>query len=276
LYRLILFLKKVSVPLLFVLLEALSLHFYAGSTVYTRSRLIAVGNRYAGWMHSATGGVAHYFHLGSENRALTEQVARLRGELEAWQNDSSAVRLPMDELAAYQYMSARVVGNTTDRQDNYITLNRGMRDDVEAGMAMISPEGGIAGYVLSCSEKFAACISVLSRAFRTSGRISGTDFVGSVWWDGTDRETVTLSDIPRRAALNVGDTVVTSHLSVYFPPDVPVGMIEDWTVDELTYSYNVRVRLAARISTLRDVVLVRYTDAAERAQLENSVGYGPS
>ncbi|MDR2885456.1 MAG: rod shape-determining protein MreC [Rikenellaceae bacterium] len=271
--RLINFLKKTYVLLLFVLLEVLSLHFYASSTSYTRSQLLAASNRYVGWIHSSADRVGHYFYLGRENRALSEELARLRNELASYETDPTKVHIATGEIASYQYLSARVVGNSTTKQDNFLTLNRGMRDDVEASMAVISPEGGIVGYVLSCSDKFAACISVLNREFRTSGRVKGTDYVGSVWWDGVDRERVMLSDIPRYADLHKGDTVVTSSLSVYFPPDVPVGTVEDWTLDEQTYNYHVRVNLATRMAALREVVLVRYMDAAERSALENSMGY---
>ncbi len=270
--RLVLFLKKIYVLLLFVLLEVLSLHFYANSTSYTRASLLTASNRYVGWIYAGASNMGHFFTLGRENKMLTAEVARLRNELASYESDTSRMRLTMGETP-YFYTTARVVGNSITRQDNFLTLNRGIRDDVEANMAVISPDGCIVGYVLSCNDKFSACISVLNRSFRTSGRIKGTDYVGSVWWDGRSPETVMLSEIPKYAELHKGDTVRTSHISVFFPPDVMIGTVEEWDLNPQTYSWDVKLKLATRLSSLRDVVLVRYMDAVERAELESATGF---
>ncbi len=271
--KLVQFLRKIYVLLLFVLLESICLHYYAGSTSYTRSRLVAASNSVLGGMREGISHVGSYFTMTRQNRELTDQVALLRNRLAMYESDP-AIHLPAPgEIAAYQHQTARVIGNSVSGQNNFFTLNRGMRDDVEANMAVITPDGCIAGYVLSCSEKFAACMSVLNREFRTSGKFKRAEYTGLVSWDGVSQQYVVLSEIPKYAEIVRGDTIVTSDYSFYFPPGLMIGTVEDWTLDDQTYSYNIRVKLAPRLGSMRDVVLVRYMDATERAELEHSDGY---
>lgn len=268
------FLKRIYVLLLFIVLEVLCLRYYAGSTSYTKSRLLTFSNSVIGSLQRGISDVGHYFSLGAENRALMQQVAELNNRLAAYQQDTTAVDVTaLGEFAQYHYMPARVIGNSVTRQENFFTLNKGLRDDVEANMAVISPQGSIVGYVVSCSDKFSACISVLNTQFHTSGKFKNADHVGGVHWDGRSAGEVMLTDIPRYAEIHKDDTIVTSHLSSIFPPGVMIGTVESWTLNDRTYCYDVKLNLATRVGSLREVVLVRYMDAAERATLENSAGY---
>lgn len=270
--KLVLFLKKIYVLLLFIVLEFLALHYYANSTSYTKAKLLTASNSIVGGVYGLFSDINHYFTLKRDNRMLVDEVTELRNRLAAYEQcDSTLVRkTPEGELNAYQYMSARVVNNSITRQENYITLNKGLRDGVEADMAVLSPEGNIVGYVLSCSDRFAVCMSVLNRNFRTSGKIKGENYFGSVYWDGLDHQYVILTEIPKYAELVKGDTIVTTDYSSIFPSEMMIGTVEEWTLNNATF-YDVKVKLAARIPSLTDVLLVKYIDAAERTALEQEV-----
>ncbi|MBE5033902.1 rod shape-determining protein MreC [Gallalistipes aquisgranensis] len=275
--KLVLFLKKIYVLLLFIVLEFLALHYYANSTSYTKAKLLTASNGVVGGVYGFFSDVNHYFTLKRDNRLLLDEVTELRNRLAAYEGPDSALvrKTPEGELNAYLYASARVVNNSITRQENYLTLNKGLRDGVEADMAVLSPEGCMVGYVLSCSDRFAVCMSVLNRNFRTSGKIKGENYFGSIYWDGLDHQYVILTEIPKYAELSRGDTIVTTDYSSIFPPDMMIGTVEEWTLNNATF-YDVKVRLAARIPALTDVLLVKYMDGAERTALEQearSAGY---
>ena len=266
--RFLRFIKKIYVVLLFILLQAFAIHFYANSTSYTKAKMLSASNTVVGGFYGFFSGVGSYFALRGHNDILIDEVSRLRNELAFFQeNPALATPLPEGELPPHEYMTARVVNNSISRQENYITLNRGLRDGVEADMAILTPNGKVAGYVLARSDKYAVGISVLNTEFRTSGRIKGADFFGSVYWDGLDHRHVVLSEIPKYASLNRGDTVVTTDYSAIFPADMMIGTVESWELRNSTY-YEVRLKLAAQMSTLKEVLLTRFTDAAERTALE--------
>ncbi len=176
----------------------------------------------------------------------------------------------MGEAADYVVMQATVISNTLTRPQNTFTIDKGRRDGVEPEMAVLTPEGHIVGYIMDCGERNSVGISVLNTEFRTSGRIKGKDYLGSVLWDGRDPQYVTLSEIQRYAQITVGDTVVTDYSS-RFPKDVTIGTVEEYRMTDAGY-FDVKVRLATRFSALRKVLLIRYYDQAERLWLEGYSG----
>lgn len=278
--KLILFIKKIHFFLLFIILESLAVHYYANSTSYTKVKLVTASNYVVGGLYAQLSGVNSYFNLRSENRRLLEELSLAYNTLDSLRPDTSRLgSLPLTALDSlvlftqstrrYEYYSARVVNNSFTRQENYITLNKGVRDGMQPNMAVISG-GGIAGYVLSCSDRYSVCMSVLNRNFNTSGRIKGEEYFGSVYWDGISYEYVTLTEIPKYAPIEKGDTILTTDYSSIFPPDVMIGTVESFELRNATY-YEVKVRLHADMASLSNVLAVKYLDAAERSALEESI-----
>ncbi|MBQ4278953.1 MAG: rod shape-determining protein MreC [Rikenellaceae bacterium] len=270
------FLKRIYVFLLFIALEALAIHFYANSTSYARAQLVSASNRAVGHLQAGLAGVTGYLRLREENRALMEEIARLHNSPAAAAPTTGADTVVAADsatrasLSPYRYSTARVVRNSITRQDNFITIDKGFGDGIEEGMAIIAPSGMPVGYVLGCSDKFAVCMSVLNREFRASGKIKGSEFFGSLYWDGRSYEYLMLSEIPKYAEIAVGDTIVTTDYSSRFPQGLPIGTVESFELREATY-YDVRVRLASPVGALRNVFVIRYEDAAERRGLEEEL-----
>ena len=274
-----LFIKKIHFVLIFIILEAFAIHYYANSTSYTKAKLITASNYVVGGIYSQISGLNSYLHLKKENAALTARVALLENELDGLRRDGSDPAEPPDSLLftedsvagrrQFAYFPARVINNSIIRQENYITLNRGVEDGLQPDMAVVA-DGGIAGYVMNCSDHFAVCMSVLNRGFKTSGKIKGTDYFGSVSWDGASYEYVMLTEIAKYAQIHVGDTIVTTSHSSRFPPGLMIGTVADFELNNATY-YDVRVKLHTDIAALNNVVVIKYLDAEERETLENDV-----
>ena len=267
-----LFIKKIHFVLAFVVLEAFALHYYANSTSYTKAKLITASNYVVGGIYSQLSGIGSYFRLKRENAALNAELAELRNRLDGLLPSTArdSVLSPADSAVLtdtagrrkYEYYPAKVVNNSITRQENYITIDRGADDGMRPDMALVA-EGGIAGYIVGCSDRFSVCLSVLNRNFRTSGKIKGGDYFGSVYWDGTSYRHLTLSEIPKYAQIHAGDTIVTTAHSSIFPPDLTIGTVESFELNNATY-YDVKVRLHTDIAALNNVLAVRYLDADER------------
>lgn len=265
------FIKKIYVLLLFVVLEVIAFNYYANSTSYTKAKLLSASDYAVGGIYKKMSGVGEYFSLRRQNQILLDEVVSLRNTLATYtQHDSTVQFRVSEEIAPYFFSGAQVINNSITRQENYITLDKGLRDNIEANMAVITPDGAIAGYVLACSEKYAVCMSILNKSFRTSGKFKGEEYFGSVYWDGLDHQTVLLSEIPKYAEISVGDTIVTTDYSAIFPPELMIGTVISWELNNSTY-FDVKVRLAAPIAKLRQVIVVKYQDAEERMALENEV-----
>lgn len=272
--KLLEFIRSVYVVVLFVVLEAVAVSYYAHSTYYTQARLLSRSNQLAGGVHGLFAGIRRYFTLGRENRTLIARVASLEERLAQFEEAETAARLDgyMADIgeSKYRITTATVVGNTVNRAQNLITVNRGRRDGVTEEMAVLSPDGAMVGYVVDCTERYAVAMSVLNTSFRASGKLAGVDYFGSIYWDGVDPGTVVLGELSKYAAPQPGQEVVTTGFSQYFPEDVLIGWIESAELNPTRTSYTVRVRLAAEMTRLTDVVLVENRDRYEIGDLQQS------
>ena len=272
--KLLEFIRSIYVMVLFVVLEAIAVGYYAHSTYYTQARLLARSNQLVGGVHGLFAGVRHYFSLGRENRELLAHVARMKERLALYEEAETAARLDgyMQDIGVskYRIMTASVTSNTVNRAQNLIVLNRGRRDGVAEEMAGLSSDGAMAGYVVDCTERYAVAMSVLNTSFRASGKLADAEYYGSIYWDGLDQNVVILGELSKYADPKPGQEVVTTGFSQYFPADVLIGWVESASLNETRTAYTVRVRLAAEMSRLNEVVLVGNRDFYEIRNLQQS------
>ena len=258
--------------LLFVLIEGAAIHFYAHSTSFTQARLLTGSNRIAGGVHGFFSGIRRYFTLGRENRILLDRIATLEEQLAGYRaaGDSLLFARYMEgaDKGPYRLVTARAISNSVNRSRNFITLDKGRRDRVVPHMAVLSADGAMVGYVATCSDRYAVAVSALNTSFRASGKIAGSDYFGSIHWDGTDRNTVTMTELSKYASPEPGDEVVSTGYSLYFPADVPIGRVESAELNENKTSYTVRIRLAADMTALGDVILVENRGLDELQSLQ--------
>ena len=273
-YKLLEFIRSTYVVFLFVAIEAIAASYYARSSYYTQARMLARANRIAGGVNGWVADAKHYFSLGAENRELLARVGALETELSRYRRAETQALLDEyvagERKAPYEFVAASVVANSINKDRNFLVFDRGRRNGVLPGMAVLSPGGAMVGYVAECSERYAVAVSVLNTAFRASGRIADTDYFGSISWDGTDPQRVTMVELSKYASPRPGDEVVTTGFSLYFPSDILIGTVASSEMNEGRTAYTVTVRLAADFSALSNVILVRNTDLGEVRGLEQS------
>ncbi|MBR2326023.1 MAG: rod shape-determining protein MreC [Alistipes sp.] len=267
--KLIYFIRKTSVAIVFIVLEIIAIRVYAYSTPYTQARLLIASNSVVGWVYASFAGVTNYFSLRKENIRLTERIAALENRIEAL-----SAQLPEAEvevasvLKQYEYIPARVTASTTNRPRNFITINKGYADNVSADMAVMTPEGYAVGVVVECSEGMAIAKTLLNADLRIGGMLESDGSHGSIVWGGTDAQVVNFVEVSKYAKIAEGDTVNVAGFSHYFPRGVRVGTVEEVELAENGTSFNCKVRLAADMGRLYNVVLVRNTQAGEARALE--------
>lgn len=287
-HKLIQFIRSIYVVVLFVVLEAVAVSHYAHSTYYTRAQLLARATQVVGSGEDLFSRIQHYFRLERENRELIAYTALLQerlaeyeaagrrdaplpGEAEAADTNPAADSLAGPGLRDirswlgerhYRTLTAAVVSNSINKAENFLVLNRGTQDSVRKEMAVLSAGGAIVGHVVDCTEHYAVVLSVLSRSFRTSGRLGDTNYFGQIYWDGSDPHTVLLGDLTKYAEPQPGQEVETTG-SLFFPDGLRIGRIVDAQLDESGLTYTARVELAARMTGLSHVILVENRDLEE-------------
>ncbi len=178
------------------------------------------------------------------------------------------VQLATQEVA-YPLIPARVINNSLRNVDNYLTLNVGTADGVQAGLGVLSATG-VVGRVKAASEHYATVTSLLHSKSAVAAKIKRDGTFGSVKWPGDDFSHALLDYIPRQNRLVRGDTVVTSGYNAIFPEGVLVGTVESFVKEPDKNFWTVTLRLSTDFSRLTYVYVVHNRPHIERDSLETS------
>ncbi|MBQ7786662.1 MAG: rod shape-determining protein MreC [Alistipes sp.] len=281
-YKLIEFLRRIHVVLLFIIIEAIALNYYAHSSFYTQAKILSRANSVVGGLQRSVFSVKHFFALRSENEILSARVAELENSLAAYREREANMATDtltmaqidstfVEQLTQYSYLPARIISNTINRNRNFITLNRGRQHGITEDMAVITPDGSMVGYVVGCSDRYSVVISILNGDFTTSGKISGDEHFGSITWNGHSPHKVQMSELTKYAEFEEGAPIVSSGLSHIFPEGVKIGFVESFTENENQTSFDVVVRLAADMTKISNVLVISNNGYVEATELEQEV-----
>ncbi len=263
------FIKRFNYVFVFLLLEILALIFISQNSNYQGSKLVHLGNTFAGRCYGTVSEVVDYFGLRSENDRLAAENAALRAQLESsYISYNTAVFTHEDTVykQRYSYTEARVTKNSWNKRDNYIMINKGRQQGIRMDQAVISPQG-IVGVVVSQTDNFSTIMPVLHSNSRNSVRIPRINTNGSLVWEGGDFRYATLIDIPTTYKLYKNDTVVTSGMANDFPEGVMVGFVESATTESGSGFYTIKVRLATEFPKLDHVYIIDNHFKAEQDSL---------
>lgn len=268
------FFLRYSVFFLFLALEIVAFIMLSNHNLYQRSVVLSSCNRVTASLYEAETAVVDYFRLRQDNNLLEAENAELRNRINELENQiENAGIAASDYIAAdkdLQYVDARVVNLSTNQQRNYLTLNKGSRDGIKPNMGVRCKEG-VVGIVDVVSERFAVVVPILNPGISISCRLTKNDYVGSLMWEGRDYRYANLKDIARHIDIQEGDTLVTSGLSAIFPPNIPVGIVEQTKLTEGDAYYTVKVRLFTDFRRLHSTQVILNHNAEEEEALETSV-----
>lgn len=269
------FLLKYNHWFLFILLEVISFVLLFRFNHYQHSVYFSSANAVAGKVYEVSGGITSYFHLKSVNEDLLDRIMELEQQnhnledaLGRHLSDSTELNsirnLPNTD---YQVFKARVINNSLNLVDNYITLNRGSKDGIRPEMGVVDGNG-VVGIVYDSSSHYSRVISVLNSKSSISCKIVGSEYFGYLKWEYGDSRYAYLKDLPRHAEFNLGDTVVTSGYSTVFPEGIMIGTVDDMADSNDGLSYLLKVKLATDFGKVSEVRVIARTGQHEQKELE--------
>jgi rod shape-determining protein MreC len=273
-----LFIRKYANFLFFLLLQIIALSFLFRYNKYHEAAFMNVAGEFTGSINQRYSTVEYYFRLKKINEQLAAENAVLNQQrkenferptgnektiLDTVQTDS------MREVRKYTWMGANVVGSTVNTQTNFITIHRGLLQDVRPNMGVVSPQG-IVGTVVNVSDNYASVMTLLHRQYKVVVKIKNGGDRGTVEWDGVSPMFVTLKDIPKSAKVQLGDSVETSPTSSLFPGNLMVGTIAEILDDKSSNFYTLKVKPATNFFNIEYVYVIANTQYLEQKRLEDS------
>jgi rod shape-determining protein MreC len=221
-------------------------------------------------MNATTQQIVNYFSLRQTNEALAQENAVLRTLVSDLRSLNGKQTDTVPHRIQYRFQDAAVVNNTTSLFRNYITIDKGSLEGVEAGMA-VTGQAGIVGKVKAVSKNYAVLISLLNIDEYVSAEIVRNSTFGSVHWDGVDVRFVKMLYVPKHVDVWKGDSIVTSGFNAVFPKGLPVGVITDVRPGNDALFQEISVRLFQDFSSLNFVHIIKSRDFAEIDSIQKTV-----
>jgi rod shape-determining protein MreC len=247
---------------LFAILEIISLYMVVNFHSYQYSSFFNSANKISGDIYSSINNIKEYVMLKKSNEMLASENALLRQKIKMTDSVPGLYHdtTCLSELEyIIKYIPAKVINNSTSRANNFITLNKGKKDGVNAEMGVIG-QNGVVGIISDVTENFSIAMSVLHKKSNISVRMKKARFIGKLNWDGTDAQWGNI--------IEVGDTVVTSGFSSIFPQNIPVGIITKVESTATSNFFDIRVNLFTNFYTLDYVYIINNNLKQEQDSLE--------
>lgn len=262
------FIFKNSNRLLFLLLLGISLSLSIQSHSYHRSKMISSANFLSGGVYEKINKVNEYFSLRTQNDALAQENAKLRSLLFNAKDTTAVAKLDsLKGIIPSDIIVSKVIHNTFNTHENYLTINSGSLQGVKSDMGVINSLG-IVGIIDNTSNNYATVISILNIKSQINAKLKKSNHFGSLTWDGKSTGFVQLTDVPRLASIRKGDTIVTGGQSVIFPENINIGTVDRLFYEDKTNYYKIDVKLFNDMTNLGHVYIIKSKNRDEIINLE--------
>jgi rod shape-determining protein MreC len=132
-------------------------------------------------------------------------------------------------------------------------------------MGVMTPNREFVGMVASYTEDYSVVMPMLNTRFKIGGRLVDSDYVCSLYWDGTSPYEITAIEISKYAEPSKG--VVVNVQSDRLPAGVTIGSIEEYEINASRTAYSATLRIAANMQSLSNVLIIENTDQQQLDQL---------
>ncbi len=197
--------------------------------------------------------------LRQRNADLEEALAQFQSELVELREIASDYQR-LTSLLDYtttarnqQFVAADVVGMDLNGFLRTITINRGARDGITAGLPVVTGQG-LVGRVMDVTATSSRVLLVTDQSSAISARLQTTRVEGSVI--GLTSGNLRMTFIPLDATVREGDLAITSGLGGNFPPDIVIGQVTSVRDLQFELYQTAEIRSLVDFDTLEFVLVV--------------------
>ncbi|OSY87461.1 rod shape-determining protein MreC [Tenacibaculum holothuriorum] len=269
--QLIYFFQKYKYFLFFLFLEIIAVALIINNHSFHRSKFISSTNFITGGIQEKTSNISEYMNLKSQNKLLSEENTRLKNLLQQYNTIIDSVTLTQKNDSIFKqkfsFVNGKITSNNYTTPFNFLTVNRGSKNGLKKEMAVVNSKG-IIGITDNVSGSYARVQSILNKNSKINARFKNGFHFGTLIWDGKNTNIVQLTDIPRQATYNVGDTIITGGKSTIFPEGILIGTVAN-VPDKITASNTIDIKLFNDMTNLGYVDIIISLDKEEIKTLQN-------
>ena len=189
--------------------------------------------------------------LASENLKLNlENQILSSNELE---NKRLRAFLDFKAKRDHNFIGSDVISKGTSSNLNAFLINQGSNSGVKKNDPVLSSKGVI-GKIIAVSDDHSSVQLISDGNFRLSVKIMPSESEGIMRWK--NNQICEIFEVKKTAEVNIGDIVLTSDLSSYFPPNLPVGEVVSIYDKSDSFNKIVRLELYTDLSTINQLFII--------------------
>lgn len=193
-------------------------------------------------------------------QAKLDMLPQMESDIERLEAENKELREALDVSSKREYdtTAARVISRSPDQWLNSFTIDKGEKDGLTEGMAVMTTEGLIG--TVRRANGGSSYIEMLTTSVSQNNLSveimhDDTPIYGNVSRYDNERNLLVVENIKNRSGLKKGDEVFTSGLVGDFPEGLMVGTVVEVKNDEYGLSQNAYVQLKSNVDNV-DMVFV--------------------
>lgn len=204
--------------------------------------------------------VLEWMTVYEENRLLRAQRETLRAHEEihrelSQENLRLRRLLKFREDSPWRTLAAEVVGREMGPWSRNLLVNKGERDGVREGMAVVTPVG-LVGRVGEVGAASCRVVLMTDPHFRVSATLRTSRISGLVSGGGAGE--LTLTYLPLDLQVQPGEAVLAAGGKSFCPEDVPVGVVRKVRLDRSQMFQTAQLEPAVNPGAIEEVLIVAW------------------
>lgn len=191
--------------------------------------------------------------LRDERNALVIENARLTSSIET--NEELKQQLQALEAREMTATAARVLGRQRSGDISTVLLDKGERDGIQTGQAVIADDGILVGTIYHVENDTSQLLLTTSSLSKLSVKLQNATTSPGVL-EGERDLSANVNLIPQGEELGVGNIIVTSGAVGQVPEGIVVGTVDQISSTESELFQSVSVRLLTDVTRLSIVSIV--------------------
>ncbi|OGZ32376.1 MAG: rod shape-determining protein MreC [Candidatus Portnoybacteria bacterium RIFCSPLOWO2_12_FULL_39_9] len=211
------------------------------------------------WLNDFIGLLKHQERLNEENIYFLEENQKLEGiivELKEAERENKFLRqqLNLEEKEPSRLILAEVIGQNSVNFGQGLLINKGRKDGLEEGMAVIAVGNRLVGRITRVFDSSAQVFLITHPNSRINILIQETEVKGIV--KGESDSGLIIDWLDQKEEIKTGQTVVTSGLDGFFQKGLLIGWVEEVIVNQSQVFKKAKVKSAADFKRIERVFVI--------------------
>ena len=219
----------------------------------------------ASWVNEALVNRSRLIEQNSRLRAENLQLSSRLRSLESLKYENEELQRLLKSARAHEYdfILARLLAVSMNRVQQRIIVDKGSRDGVEAGVALLDGLG-LMGEITRVYPYHSEATLISDASASVPVRVARNGLRGIATGIGVS-DSLKLLYFPVTADIHEGDTLVTSGLGGRYPPDLPVAVVSQVSTSSNSPFADVIATPLAALNQSRRVLILRPGNTVEKS-----------